>query len=630
MSNHPDELKSMQDALDTVMQSKQPISTSKIQTITKTAIAYPQHYKHSVAIIFNFIKNAPPSLKLSGLYVVDAVVRGSLAEAKKRSSYNSGLGDPFSSRFELFLPSLTSEVQKCGEKEKEKIKKLIDVWRTHYVFRPDFLEKAEVKWLATGGDTPTKAATTTQSNSAPAETKPAVDTVSLIASLSNLAQGSASPALAYPGQDRVADISVPPASNGSSNGAGSGSYDYGRDTTQHLSSNMGPASNGMSFAGQKRPGFDDYNNDDNPSKRRFDGPPPPPLPSQQHQPWNNNNNNTGNDNSNGSGNFYNRNNGPPAPFRNPMQRFRPDNGHFIARGGSNQYANVDWTVTACEPNRTPSEWIQMPGGCGPEEVKVLSRTLYIGGIAPDVTREFLYITFSQFGPVDSILLNHNKHNCFLKLRTRRATNLARQACGTIDLGHTQLRVNWGCGFGPKDIFDFSAGVSIIPLARLEPTERRWLMTCTYGGVREGTLRGGLTIEEPEVVIPGQNSSTVGMEYLLSENNIAPTGPPAAGYGQQAPTQQYAGMPAAPRPPPAMHAAPPVQPPPVQDAQYAGADPYAAQGYSGGEQGYDAQAWYGYDYQNAGYYGYGNYQQGGEATDSAPQQQVETGDRDSAI
>ncbi|KAJ1504055.1 hypothetical protein HMI54_007478 [Coelomomyces lativittatus] len=99
--------------------------------------------------------------------------------------------------------------------------------------------------------------------------------------------------------------------------------------------------------------------------------------------------------------------------------------------------------------------------------------------------------FAPFGPIDSILINYSKFNCFLKLRTRRQAHAALQA----NIPH--LKLNWGCGFGHKAFFHYGTGTSVLNLKALG-ANAAFLMTTTVGGIRHGCLRGGLTVEEPDL------------------------------------------------------------------------------------------------------------------------------------
>ncbi|KAG5461258.1 MAG: hypothetical protein BJ554DRAFT_6574, partial [Olpidium bornovanus] len=83
----------------------------------------------------------------------------------------------------------------------------------------------------------------------------------------------------------------------------------------------------------------------------------------------------------------------------------------------------------------------------------------------------------------------------------RANAIQARKADRVTINDTVLKIGWSCGFGPKDIFDYINGASIIPLARLTDADRRWLTASRHGGFGARPIHGGVTIEEPDV-IPG--------------------------------------------------------------------------------------------------------------------------------
>ncbi|KAI7859418.1 hypothetical protein BDC45DRAFT_401416, partial [Circinella umbellata] len=60
------------------------------------------------------------------------------------------------------------------------------------------------------------------------------------------------------------------------------------------------------------------------------------------------------------------------------------------------------------------------------------------------------------------------------------------------------KVNYGFGFGPRKLFDYEQGVSIIPLNELSQDEKSNLVTAPIGGFQGLPVHDQMTIEEPEV------------------------------------------------------------------------------------------------------------------------------------
>jgi hypothetical protein len=76
---------------------------------------------------------------------------------------------------------------------------------------------------------------------------------------------------------------------------------------------------------------------------------------------------------------------------------------------------------------------------------------------------------------------------------------------TID-DRAVLKIGWGCGFGPKDLFDYATGSSTIPIVRLSDNEKRWMVSSKRGG---GSLEGGQVVEEPDVNIGPKKDTASG-------------------------------------------------------------------------------------------------------------------------
>ena len=91
--------------------------------------------------------------------------------------------------------------------------------------------------------------------------------------------------------------------------------------------------------------------------------------------------------------------------------------------------------------------------------------------------------------------------------------------------NTQIKIGWGCGFGPKDLFDYGTGTSVIPLDQLQEVDRRLIRTSRRGG---GEIVGGTVLEEPDVGYSYKSSSTLGTPGLGRGEGIG--GNPRGGFG----------------------------------------------------------------------------------------------------
>lgn len=71
---------------------------------------------------------------------------------------------------------------------------------------------------------------------------------------------------------------------------------------------------------------------------------------------------------------------------------------------------------------------------------MLSRTLFVGGVTNRISEEKLHALFSQFGGVQSIIMNHDKRCAFLKMFTREGAINARAGMESYQTDDTTIRV----------------------------------------------------------------------------------------------------------------------------------------------------------------------------------------------
>ncbi|CAG8489489.1 10871_t:CDS:2 [Paraglomus brasilianum] len=141
-------------------------------------------------------------------------------------------------------------------------------------------------------------------------------------------------------------------------------------------------------------------------------------------------------------------------------------------------------------------------------IKILSRTLYVGGVTQSTTKERLWEIFSCHGKVVSVTLNYDKNNAFVKMDTRNAAIRA--------IADKRVKVRWGVGFGPKDCYNFAHGESLIPLDRLTETDRKWLLTSKMGGTGGRPILGGIVLEEPDIIVGEGYSSGSANKRVMTQ------------------------------------------------------------------------------------------------------------------
>ncbi|CAK3804146.1 hypothetical protein AC579_480 [Lecanosticta acicola] len=146
----------------------------------------------------------------------------------------------------------------------------------------------------------------------------------------------------------------------------------------------------------------------------------------------------------------------------------------------------------------------------PDNIKVLSRTLFVGGA--NGTQQEIQDLFERFGEVQTCIANRDKRHAFVKMTTRQHALAAKAAMGDLqnrndrDTMSIARQTKWGVGFGPRECCDYQRGESVIPIYKLTEADLKWLHTAEYGGTGGQQLEGGMVLEEPDIEIGAGVSS----------------------------------------------------------------------------------------------------------------------------
>ncbi|KAL4801553.1 hypothetical protein BDV18DRAFT_148816 [Aspergillus unguis] len=150
------------------------------------------------------------------------------------------------------------------------------------------------------------------------------------------------------------------------------------------------------------------------------------------------------------------------------------------------------------------KFIEWDYSVGQGNIKVLSRTLFVGGVTS--SEAHLRSLFGKFGIVQTCIVNVDKRHAFIKMISRQDAINAREGMESYKTGDMQLRTRWGVGFGPRDCSDYQTGISIIPVERLTEADRKWMLTAEYGGTGGRPIESGMIVEEPDIEIGAGVSS----------------------------------------------------------------------------------------------------------------------------
>ncbi|KAI1323822.1 hypothetical protein F5Y16DRAFT_329057 [Xylariaceae sp. FL0255] len=145
------------------------------------------------------------------------------------------------------------------------------------------------------------------------------------------------------------------------------------------------------------------------------------------------------------------------------------------------------------------KWVDFDRTLPPGHIKVLSRTLFVGGVT--CSENELRSAFNRHGEVQTCIVNTDKRHAFVKMVTRRDAVNAKEA-----MANGAFRTRWGVGFGPRDCSDYQTGISVIPISKLTEADRKWMLTADFGGSGGRQIDTGLVVEEPDIEIGAGVSS----------------------------------------------------------------------------------------------------------------------------
>lgn len=147
--------------------------------------------------------------------------------------------------------------------------------------------------------------------------------------------------------------------------------------------------------------------------------------------------------------------------------------------------------------------------------KVMSRTLFIGGVPRGMDERSLASHLRPYAEVQSVILNSERKHAFVKVYSRREAEAVIQSFNKD--GALPLRTRWGVGFGPRDCCNYQHGVSIIPIVRLTDADRQWVVEAEWGGTGGQPLVSGIVIDEPDIEI-GTGISSKAMSKKMPTNS----------------------------------------------------------------------------------------------------------------
>lgn len=183
-----------------------------------------------------------------------------------------------------------------------------------------------------------------------------------------------------------------------------------------------------------------------------------------------------------------------------------------------------------DPNLPPPgpKLIEWDYSIGQGNIKVLSRTLFVGGVTSSEAN--LRALFNKFGLVQTCIVNIDKRHAFIKMISRQDAISARDGMESYRVNDMQLRTRWGVGFGPRDCSDYQTGISVIPIERLTEADRKWMLNAEYGGTGGRSIESGMVVEEPDIEI-GAGVSSKAISRRIATDTGGKRGPVSTRTGQ---------------------------------------------------------------------------------------------------
>ncbi|KAL3417674.1 RNA-binding protein [Phlyctema vagabunda] len=202
--------------------------------------------------------------------------------------------------------------------------------------------------------------------------------------------------------------------------------------------------------------------------------------------------------------------------RDSLDRDRDDERVGGGRGRGNEYRQRSPARRGHSPPRnwdsysSGHKWIEYDRSLPAGHIKVLSRTLFVGGV--NSSESELRKVFSKLGTVQTCIVNKEKRHAFVKMVSRQDAVIAKEAMENYKpmdsqtKGRTFNQTKWGVGFGPRDCSDYTTGISVVPIARLTDADRKWIVSAEYGGTGGKPIEPYMVVEEPDIEI-GQGVSS---------------------------------------------------------------------------------------------------------------------------
>ncbi|KAI9595678.1 hypothetical protein BDF19DRAFT_441239 [Syncephalis fuscata] len=524
---------------------KPPIKTAKVEQLTQLAVRYANNYKAIVYSVERFIRKCPREYRLSGLYLIDSICRQGLSVARKLeaaqkiSRQELGFTKEYAQRFARDLSNMVHLVIDSGELAKEKGKKLIDIWEKFETFDSVTLEKIRHEYFSDNVESTSNPPSINQQQQ-PVDVNQILQSAlqqnpQLISMLQTQLSGLPTNKDSSNSND-INNTAIPSQSPRNLNDPLNYNYDDDDDDIRN--------NDHTNYHGTDN---NSNNNKTNKTNHQYDIDNMAVLPltnlsTVSHMK---------------DSHIYNNMNSLPSlnteptfiPFttttattattanhNHPHMNVQMNDQTLPVLGLTDhqgQTPSVNRQETSLLSNNTlntlatilqsTSHSSLLPallssstassvnynasiGRVQPDvsidktQLKVLGRTLYVGGIQEQIMEHDLNERFGVFGIIDHIEMDRSTATALVTMNSHAIAKQARESLrtnATLNNG-LSIKVGWRCAFGPKSRFDFQQGHSIIPLNELTLNDQQYLRDAPVGGYDATitSLIGGVSVEEP--------------------------------------------------------------------------------------------------------------------------------------
>lgn len=491
--------------LESFRELKSGISGSRIKKLTTNALEHVENEETIISLIINYSKTCSDSHKLGSLYIIDSIGRAYLDEARANDEYIKSTAKPGTCAHAVYTLGesiqelLTSAISKSNEDHREKIRTLIDIWDRAGLFQKGYLNAIRAKCfsmdvIADDSQSATSGSTVSNLSNDPKER--CVQILNDLKPLKHFPPVTLPPSLSSPdaAQQHAGLFQVLATIQQQ--------YYYQQQQEQWQQqqqgsqqysepSNVAPSTRGhvTTEYGSRR---ERERERERFSSRRNRSRSPPRRDSHNRDSHNRESNS--------------RNSGPHTNSNGPL-------------GTNNHHLYPDEQNVPSNPHFR-SKPVSYESNLPPDQIKVYSRTLFVGGVPMNMKEWDIANVLRPFAEVQSVILNNARKHAFVKVYSRReAENVL---LNFNKDGSSPLRTRWGVGFGPRDCCDYQHGYSVIPLHRLTDADKKWCVHAQWGGTGGAPLQGGVVFEEPDIIVgEGVSSKAISQKMPTDSGRNGP-------------------------------------------------------------------------------------------------------------